>query len=180
MATEAHKTEEVTPATPAAAITPVAPKGPRSYLVMMLLAVLLTPTGLARAYRGEQIGWTRFWIYVGATVAMIIPFLNILAALAMLALAVWGIVDVFQLRKLKTDAEGGTLLTSERDEKYAKAFYIYFLVVLILTGVGILLAIVFGAFLVNLLMNNSNAPGRYDYSDSYDSSRFLREFEQAR
>lgn len=184
MATETHKTEEVVPAAPvapAAAVAPVVPKGPRSYLVMMLLAVLMLPSGLARAYRGEQIGWTRFWIYVGATAASIIPLLNILAALALIALTVWGAIDVFQLRKVKTDAEGGALLTSERDEKFAKAFYIYFLVVLILTGIAILVAIVFGAFIMNAIMNSSNnTPGRYEYNNSYDSSRFLRELEQSR
>ncbi len=164
--------------TPAVTAAPVVPKGPRSYLVMMLLAVLMLPSGLARAYRGEQIGWTRFWIYVGATAATFIPLLNILGALAMLVLAVWGAIDVFQLRNTKTDSEGGPLLTSERDEKFAHGFYVLFLVGLIITGVGIILALVFGAFLVNTIMNGVNSRSNNDYyNNSYNSSDYLRRYE---
>lgn len=177
MATEEAPKNTVTPA-PAAAPAAVAtePKGPRSYLVVMLLAVLMLPTGLARAYRGEQIGWTRFWIYVGATVASIIPFLNILAFIAIAALAIWGVIDVFKLYKDRTDADGGALVTTPRDEKFAKGFYIYFLVCLILTGVAILVAIIFGAFIMSSLMNytNQNTPSNYN---DFNSSEYLREFE---
>ncbi len=170
------------PATTAPATTaaPVVPKGPRNYLVMMLLAVLLLPTGLARAYRGEQIGWTRFWIYVGATVGCIIPFLNILAGLALLALVVWGAIDVFQLRKTTTDADGGALVMTERDGKFAKGFFIYFIVSLCLTGAFILFMIIFGAFIfsgvMNGLNNSSNRTNDY-YNNPYDSSDFFRDFE---
>lgn len=167
--------------TPATA--PVVPKGPRSYLVMMLLAVLMLPSGLARAYRGEQIGWTRFWIYVGATAASFIPLLNILGAIAMIVLAVWGVIDVFQLRNTRTDSEGGLLVTSERDEKFAHGFYVLFLVGLILTGVGIVLALIFGAFIINGIMNGFNGSRSNSdyYNNSYNSSDYLRRFEsQAR
>lgn len=169
----------VAPAATSAATVTVVPKGPRSYLVMMLLAVLMLPSGLARAYRGEQAGWTRFWVYVGATVASIIPLLNILGALAMVALAVWGVVDVFQLRKTKTDSEGGLLITSERDEKFANGFYILFLVGLILTGVGILLALVFGAFLINMFTNGMNNTPSVDnpYISPTNSRDYLHRFE---
>lgn len=190
MATEDHKApktteHESTPA-PAPAPAPVAAptaapavsKGPRNYLVMMLLAVLLLPSGLARAYRGEQIGWTRFWVYVGATVGCFIPFLNILAGIAVLALVVWGIVDVFQLRGTTTDADGSALVTTERDGKFARGFFIYFIVSLCLTGALILFMLIFGAFIFNTVINNSNSnrPNDY-YNNPYGSSDFLREFE---
>lgn len=175
MATEDAPKTTVTPAPAPVAVA--VEKGPRSYLVVMLLAVLMLPTGLARAYRGEQIGWTRFWIYVGATVASIIPFLNILAFIAIIVLAVWGIIDVFKLYKERTDAEGGALVTSPRDEKFAKGFYIYFLVGLILTGVAILFAIIFGAFIMSAIMNAANQNTPTNYNDTFDSSEYLREFE---
>lgn len=179
-----HVTEPVTAPTTAAPATttaPVVPKGPRNYLVMMLLAVLLLPSGLARAYRGEQIGWTRFWIYVGATVACIIPFLNILAGLAILALIVWGAIDVFQLRKTTTDAEGGALVMTERDGKFAKGFFIYFIVSLCLAAAVALFAIIFGAFIfsgvMNGINNQRNSTDYYNNSRQYDSSDFFRDFD---
>lgn len=177
MATEEASKSTATPAsTPAPAAVATEPKGPRSYLVVMLLAVLLLPTGLARAYRGEQIGWTRFWIYVGATVACIIPFLNILALLAIAALVVWGIIDVFKLYKDRTDADGGALVTTPRDEKFAKGFYIYFIVGLILSGVAILFGIIFSAFIMSAIMNSTNQNMPSNYND-FNSSEYLREFE---
>lgn len=187
MATETPKKSESTehnvthkPVEHTAVAAPDIPKGPRSYLVMMLLAVLALPSGLARAYRGEQIGWTRFWIYVGATVACIIPFLNILGLVAILALLVWGAIDVFQLRKVKTDADGGALLTTERDEKFAKGFFIYFIVSLCLAAAFALFMLVFGAFIFSGIMNNVNNNRGTDYTspyDSYNSRDFLRDFE---
>lgn len=185
MAKETVKaTEPVAPiptATAAHATTtaPAEPKGPRSYLVMMVLAILMMPSGLARAYRGEQIGWTRFWIYVGATVACAIPFLNILAILALIALFVWGVIDVFQLRNTKTDADGGTLLTTERDEKFAKGFFIYFIVVICLSGVGILFALIFGAVIISGFMNALHTQdNRYNTSPSYNNSSSTNDFWQ--
>lgn len=176
MATETHKTTEVTPA-PAPAATPVVPKGPRSYLVMMLLAVLLIPSGLARAYRGEQIGWTRFWIYVGATVGCVIPFLNFLAIIVLLALFVWGVIDVFQLRKTTTDADGGALVTTERDNRFAKGFFIYFIVSLCLTGALILFMIIFGAFIFSSIMNNANHSDYTNPFEPYNTNHYLQDFE---
>lgn len=174
MATQTHTSEVPAPVT-APATTPVVPKGPRSYLVMMILAVLMLPSGLARAYRGEQSGWTRFWVYVGASVAMIIPFLNILAGLALIGLAIWGVVDVFQLRKTKTDAEGGALLTSERDEKFAKGFFIYLLVQLGIAALALLLALLFIPFMFNVISNAPNSPN--DYFDTYRDSQYFRNLE---
>lgn len=162
---------------PTTTATPEVPKGPRNYLVMMLLAVLLLPSGLARAYRGEQIGWTRFWIYIGATVGCIIPFLNILAAIALLALFVWGVIDVFQLRRTTTDADGSPLVTTERDGKFAKGFFIYFIVSLCLTGAFILFMLIFGAFIFTSIMNNANKSDYTDPFDPYNSSRSLYDFD---
>jgi len=177
MATTTPKTAE---AAPAPATAPVTPMGPRSYLAMMLLAVFLLPTGLARAYRGEQIGWTRFWIFVGVYGGSIllfwVPLLNVLVALALLALCVWGAIDVFQLYKTKTDSEGKALVSSPRDEKFGKAFFIVFLVSLVLTGVGILLALIFGAILVSFFMNGTNNFNS-DNSNYFDSSQYLRDLE---
>lgn len=185
MATQTHKTEEVAPAAPVAVAAPVAPKviakGPRSHLVMMLLAVLLTPTGLARAYRGEQIGWTRFWVFVGTYAASLllfwIPLINTLFLLALIGLYVWGAVDVFQLRKTKTDAQGHALVTSEVDEKFANAFYVFFIVCLILSGVGLLLGIIFGTILVGFILNSANNRTSLPNSRDFDSSEYLRQFD---
>lgn len=167
------KTPADTAATPGGSSSPApaataATRGPRNYLVTMLLAALATPTGLARAYRGEQIGWTRFWIFAGALVLSIIPFLNIVAFLALLALYVWGAIDVFQLYKTKTDADGVNLVVTPRDEQWARGFYIFFLVSLVLTGIAILFGIIFGAFIVNMLMNARNNP---DFRNNLDSSQ---------
>lgn len=129
--------------------------GPKSYLAMMLLAFFAAPSGLARAYRGEQIGWIRFWIYIGATVTMIIPFLNILGGLALLALTIWGIVDFFMLYKVRNDAAGKELTTTPRDLKAAKALWIVFIVMLCLTGLMVILMLIFGAFIINAVMQST-------------------------
>src|SRR5206468_2507613 len=141
------------------------------------LAILLAPTGLARAYRGEQIGWTRFWIFIGIYAASVllfwIPLLNILVILALIAAYVWGAVDVFQLYKTRTDAEGGALVSSPRDDKFAHAFYIFFIVSLIVSGVALVLGLVLGAILVSIIMNAANNPN----SNGYNSNPYLQNFE---
>lgn len=183
MATETHHTTDINPPnpSPAPAAAPVVPKGPRNYLVMLLLAVLLVPTGLARAYRGEQIGWTRFWIFVGVYGASFllfwVPLLDILLGLASLALCVWGAVDVFQLYRTKTDADGESLVTTARDEKFAHALYIFFIVSLILSGVAILLAVIFGAIIFSVIMHNANNPQNPNYNNYNNNSQYLPEFQ---
>lgn len=142
------------PATPAPApAAPIVAKGARSYLTMMVLATILFPTGLARAYRGEQIGWVRFWVYVGAIVTSWIPFINFISGLVLLVLSIWGAVDVFILRKTKTDTEGAILTVTDRDEKFAKGFFIYFIVMLILSGIAIVISIIFGMIVLGALLN---------------------------
>jgi hypothetical protein len=143
---ETKPTEPVKATTPKPTKTvpvPAAPHEPRSYLAMMVLAVFLLPTGLARAYRGEHGGWTRFWTYVAANVIMIIPILGqIIGAIMVLVLSIMGVVDVFKLRKSTTDAFGMPLVASELDKKWAHGFYIYFLVVFIIMAVILALVVI--------------------------------------
>jgi hypothetical protein len=120
--------------------TVTAPHEPRSYLAMMLLAVLMLPSGLARAYRGDKSGWTRFWVYIGSNVIMIIPILGqLIGGLTLIVLAIMGAVDVFKLRKTTTDAFGAPLVMTEKDKQWAHGFYIYFIVTLVLIALVILL-----------------------------------------
>lgn len=138
----------------------VADTGVKSYINMVSLAFFAAPTGLARAYRGEQSGWVRFWIYVGATVLSIIPLINILALLALLVLGIWGVVDFFLVYKLRTDAAGQPLHATARDQVWAKNMKIVYIVLLALAAVFVVLAI--------LLM----AAGFANYQSSFDSSSF--------
>lgn len=163
---------------PTAAPQAAVDTGPKSYLVMMLLAVFTLPTGLARAYLGEQIGWTRFWVFIASYVLLLVPLLNLVAGLVVLGLFIWGIVDLFTLRKRTTDATGKELVSTPRDKKWAKGFFIYAVVAMAL---GVLL-FVFGVGLGLWVV--TNAPS-FDDSYSYLSSemdsgewnRFLDELE---
>lgn len=132
-----------TTATKTAETTPVV-KDARSYLAMMLIAIFMMPTGLARAYRGEKAGWNRFWVLIGTYVAMLIPPLTLIGVLIVLVLTVWGLVDVFLLRTTTTDATGNPLATTPTDKQWAKGFFIYLIVALSLTILGFILAISFG------------------------------------
>lgn len=152
------------------------PKGPRNYLVMMLLAVLMLPSGLARAYRGEKNGWTRFWVYVGATGACFIPFLNIVGLIVLAGLSVWGAIDVFKLYKEKLDADGEPLVSSPRDEKFAKGMYIYFIVGLITFAVvAVIFVIVFSVAIlsgsnrrIDNIVNPGNSRPYYYDTNTYE------------
>ncbi|MEO5691262.1 MAG: hypothetical protein ABIQ64_03700 [Candidatus Saccharimonadales bacterium] len=120
----------------------------RSYLAMMLLAVFAMPTGLARAYRGEQQGWTRFWVYIGATVISVIPLIGqLIGGLTLVVLLIIGLVDVFTLRHTTTDAFNKPLHTTTTDKKWAHGFFMYVVVLLVLGAIVLLLAIVFGAII---------------------------------
>ena len=156
-------------------VTPV-DQGPKSYLAMMLLAFFAAPSGLARAYRGEQIGWVRFWIFVGSYVAMIIPFVNLLAGLALCVLAVWGIIDFFLLYKVRTDARGIALTHTPRDLKFSKGFFIVNIVGLCLMGITVIFALIFftlfaGVF-SNTIKNGTNDLQNSNSSSSSDSSNY--------
>lgn len=115
----------------------------RSYLVMMLLAVFVMPTGLARAYRGEQIGWIRFWVFIGSYVSMLVPMLGLVGGLAIIVLVIWGLIDIFLLRGTKTDAAGKPLTSTPTDNKWANGFFIYAVVSLALVTLVTILAIGF-------------------------------------
>lgn len=163
---------------PTAAPQTAVDTGPKSYLVMMLLAVFTLPTGLARAYLGEQVGWTRFWVFIASYVLLLVPLLNLVAGLVVLGLFIWGIVDLFTLRKRTTDATGKELVSTPRDKKWAKGFFIYAVVAMAL---GVLL-FVFGVAIG--LWAATSAPSfedSYTYPssemDSGEWNRFLDELE---
>lgn len=139
-----------------AAIPPSAPQSvhvqqnaePRSYLVMIVLAWLMAPFGLARAYRGDQSGWVRFWIMVGAYVLMFIPLINIVSALATMVLGIWGLVDFFLVYNLKTDTSGMPLHITNRDQNWAKNIRLFLII-----SMSIVLGLVLlGIILVSLGM----------------------------
>ncbi len=120
----------------------------RSYLAMMLLAVFAMPTGLARAYRGDKHGWTRFWVYVGATAISVIPLIGqLIGGITLLVLLIMGLNDVFKLRHTTTDAFDKPLHTTTTDQKWAHGLFIYVVVVLVIVAVMLLLAVAFGAFI---------------------------------
>ena len=130
----------------------------RSYLVVMLLAVMMLPTGLARAYRGEKGGWTRFWVYVGSNVIMIIPILGqLIGLIALLVLSIMGTVDVFKLRKTTVDAFGHPLAMTEKDKQWANNFYIYFVVMLVLIALVVLLVTTVLGTAIGQYINNGNS-----------------------
>jgi len=142
---------------PVAQPTPVVDDGePKSYLAMMLLAFFAMPTGLARVYRGEHGGWIRFWIYVVASVLMIIPFVNIIAAIALLVVTIWGVVDFFLLYKVRTDAAGRPLHTTMRDAKAAKVLFILTIVGLAMSGVLLILGIIMAGYFMTTFQNGFN------------------------
>lgn len=123
--------------------------GAKSYLVMVVLAFFAGATGLARAYRGDTVGWVRFWIYVGSMILMFIPFINILAALGSIVVGIWGIVDFFLVYRLREDTEGKPLHATVRDQKWAGVFNVIFIVGLALSAVMIVLGIIFSAAFIN-------------------------------
>lgn len=117
---------------PMTAAQPTAPVDQKNYLVMMLLAVLALPTGLARAYIGDQSGWVRFWIFVGAYVLMIIPLVNLISGVIVFGLSVWGLIDLFLLRSRTHDAVGAPLVATPTDKKWANGFFVYAVVMIVL------------------------------------------------
>lgn len=145
--------------------TPSADEGVKSYLVMVTLAFFASVTGLARAYRGEKVGWVRFWMFVGSCVAIIVPLLNILAGLVQIILWIWGIVDFFLVYRLRDDAAGKPLHVTPRDMKWAGVFNVLYIIGIALMGVAIILGIIFSA----AIMSNIGNISKYE-SDSSSSS----------
>lgn len=149
----------------------------RSYFAMMLLAIFMMPSGLARAYRGEQIGWIRFWVFIGSYLSLLVPGLNLVGALALIVLCVWGLVDIFLLRSVTTDAAGKPLSTTPTDKKWAKGFFIY-----ILASIAMVIAIVviglsvMGAYYAKCSANPASCPinpGLYNTESTPLPQRYL-------
>lgn len=142
--------------TPAAA--PVATTQQRSYLAMVLLAFFVGPTGLARAYIGDKVGMIRFYIWIAAFVITwtFVQGLQVTAGLAMLVLTVWGIVDFFLLYKQQEDTNGVALATSKRDQKFAKVFFVLYIIGICLVVIAFILGLIFGAAAISNLQHLSN------------------------
>lgn len=147
--------------TPMVQVQPVAPLAQpltdkRSYLTMMLLAVFAMPTGLARVYRGEDNAKVRFWVFVASCVLFIIPLINLLSVLAIFVLSIWGLVDLFILKDIKTDASGQDLLVTPTDRKWGNGFFIFALVALSLSLISFIITVTLGvAFLKNVPGDNA-------------------------
>ena len=129
------------PVVPAATAAPV-DTSPRNYLAVVALAAFMGQYGLARWYRGDELGKIRFWIAVGCTVTMPIIYLNVLSALGMLILSVWGIIDFFLLTSTTADANGTPYVATERDKMWAQGLKIAYIVGLILAAVAIVVFLI--------------------------------------
>lgn len=168
----------VTTASPEPAVVPVNPSlvansGVKSYLAMITLAFFALPTGLARAYRGEKIGWTRFWLYIGASLGSLIPFINLIAGLLYLVLIVWGIVDFFLVYRLRDDTEGKPLHATPRDQKWASTLRILYIIGLALSVVIFVLALILSVtFYTNfnkILNDNKTETSLFNSQDNSDT-----------
>lgn len=159
--------------------TQVDQSGPKNYLVMMLLAVFLLPTGLARAYIGDKSGWTRFWVFIGAYILMIVPFINLIAGLVVFGLLIWGLVDLFVLRNRTTDVTGADLAGTPRDKKWAKGFFIYALVALGLSVLAFVAVLSLGLWAAtsNTLLDDSYISPSPSSEMNTDWSKLLEEIE---
>ncbi len=159
------QTEQTVAVAPASQTT-VADTGAKSYIAIMTLAFFAGPLGLARAYRGDKSGWTRFWIFVGSYIGGFLLFWTIvlpfLAGLAIATMAIWGIVDFFLLYKVRTDAAGKPLQLTPRDEKWAKGLLIAYVVGLGLAVVGFVVAVGLGLFLGPKAQQYMNPSGTYN------------------
>lgn len=146
------------PQASAVSAQPVADADKKSYLAMLFLAFFAGITGLARVYLGDKVGLVRFYIFIGAVVVLwtFVPGLQIAAGLAMLVLSVWSVVDFFLLYKNFKDASEDELAVTERDKKFAKVFFILYIVGLGLLALGFILALIFGAAAMNNITSNFN------------------------
>ena len=129
------------PAVPAAAAAPV-DTSPRNYLAVVALAAFMGQYGLARWYRGDELGKIRFWIAVGCTVTTVVPYVNVVSLLGLSVLSVWGIVDFFLLTSTTADANGTPYVATERDKTWAQGLKIAYIVGLILVAVAIVVFLI--------------------------------------
>ena len=123
------------PAVPAATAAPV-DTSPRNYLAVVALAAFMGQYGLARWYRGDELGKIRFWIAVGCTVTSVVPYINIVSLLGLFVLSVWGVVDFFLLTSTTADANGTPYIATERDKTWAQGLKIAYIVWPCLGGSG--------------------------------------------
>ncbi len=156
-------------------------KSSRVYLAMMLLAFFVGSTGLARVYRGDKsMGWGRFWTWVACIalgfISAALPPLFLLVGLANFGLVVWGIVDFFLLYGTKTDAAGNQLLTTTYDKKFAKVLLILFIIGLALTGVGLIVSLIFWSAIMSGIVSgavrNQNGLNSFNSYNSYNNRTY--------
>ena len=126
---------------PAAAPAPV-DTSPRNYLAVVVLAAFMGQYGLARWYRGDELGKIRFWIAVGCTVTTVVPYVNVVSLLGLSVLSVWGIVDFFLLTSTTADENGTPYVATERDKTWAQGLKIAYIVGLILVAVAIVVFLI--------------------------------------
>lgn len=148
---------------------------PRNFLVTFLLAAGFGILGLRHFYLGDKkLGWTRVGLIVGGYAFIILSAamqqfaLIAIGALAVIAAAIWAIVDFFYVYlSVKTDASGQPLTATQRDKKWAKSLFIVNVVVV---SLYILSSIVFLSYTENFYknanMNNTNST----YDSRFDSS----------
>lgn len=132
------------PTQPVVPVAPVANQSPRSYLAVVVLAFFAGQLGLARWYRGDASGKIRFWIAIACTLTAWIPLINVISALGLLVLTVWGIVDFFALHKTTTDANNQPYTASARDITWAKSLKTYYVVVISLVAAIFVIGIIAG------------------------------------
>ena len=129
------------PVVPAATAAPV-DTSPRNYLAVVALAAFMGQYGLARWYRGDELGKIRFWIAVGCTVTSVVPYINIVSLLGLFVLSVGGIVDFFLLTNTTADANGTPYVATERDKTWAQGLKIAYIVGLVLAAVAIVVFLI--------------------------------------
>lgn len=154
------------PVVPAATAAPV-DTSPRNYLAVVALAAFMGQYGLARWYRGDELGKIRFWIAVGCTVTAVVPYVNIVSMLGLSVLFVWGIVDFFLLTSTTADANGTPYVATERDKTWAQGLKIAYIVGLVLAAVAIVVFLILLAAGVVVLWHTTSTTGPMQSSTYY-------------
>ena len=154
------------PVVPAAAPASV-DTSPRNYLAVVVLAAFMGQYGLARWYRGDELGKIRFWVAVGCTVTSAVPYINIVSLLGLFVLSVWGIVDFFLLTSTTADANGTPYVATERDKTWAQGLKIAYIVGLVLVAVAIVVFLILLAAGVVVLWHTTSTTGPMQSSTYY-------------
>lgn len=154
------------PVVPVAAPAPV-DTSPRNYLAVVVLAAFMGQYGLARWYRGDELGKIRFWIAVGCTATAVVPYVNIVSLLGLFILFVWGVVDFFLLTSTTADANGTPYVATERDKTWAQGLKIAYIVGLVLAAVAIVVFLILLAAGVVVLWHTTSTTGPMQSSTHY-------------